>query len=365
MDKLFRWVLLASIFAVLSSSAFGQEVSPMIVEGPRYSKTAFNNWEKIELTYAVRYMKGYEPLIDDMKPGNMMFGVLELDPEFAEKVDIRNPRIFGNEYYFDITYHLRYISEKKEELEIPGQKFPYIRIQAGKEKTELMVEFFSTSKFYLSYQPVTTSDADDIKDNIDFGSFSKQALLWKVSGGAVFFGGILLTLIAVFSKPVLVVQMGGKSVKSTESVETEAVDPHLVSRALVEGTAKVKILLKSVDSVGLKTELGAVCNNARILFRIYAPDINPGAVYDEMTLAIQGLEPVWERERLTRLISSLKYFENFLYKPDVIDTELPTLTLYVNELYTTATDLDPRIVSRQQLLFRWKRRLTGWWLWKS
>lgn len=359
MTRLFRRLLLAIVLASFPTVVFSQEeVAPLIVEGPRPSITLFTNWQKIELAYTVRYMKGYKPLLDNMKPGNMSFSPLEPDPEFADRLDVRNERQFGDEFYFDVVYHLRHIGEKKGELEIPGQKFPYILPQAGKEDAELRVENFPTKPFLLNYGTVLTSDADDIKDNIDFGSFSKQALVWKVSGGIVFFAGSLLTLIAVFSRPKLVVPVAGEaSGAAGAGAGSSVVNPDAVYKALWDGATSLKLLLDPKDRDRLKTELGAVCNNSRTLLRLYAPNINPGDVCDEMFSAVRKLEFVWERERLVRLVSGLRDFENILYGFDFgVGTQLSAST--IAEFGDVIRDLDPRNVAKKQRMYRWKNKLS-------
>ncbi len=359
-------LLLASALAALPKLTFGQEVAAFIVEGPRISRTAFTNWENIELTYIVRYMKGYEPLLDDMKPRNMVFGPLELDPEFADNIDVRNKRSSGNESYFDVVYHLRYIKEKKEELEIPGQKFSYIELQAGKERTELPAKHFETQKFLLAYRTVLTRDADDIKDPIDFGSFSGPALRWKVASGVVLFFGLIFSLL-IFRKPVVVVHIGAAHMEGT--VLASQIKLEDVYRNLENGVRKIQGM--SASDPAIRSELGAVCNNARLLIRLYMPHIGAGATNAEIASKLKEIQVPWVAERLIALATCLKTSEDFLYHSHSEAETVAIPILAFGNFWMVVQELHPYRVHLHTLWFRVKEtvagpfRRRGWWPWKS
>ncbi len=366
MRRLFLRLLLASALAALPKTTFGQEVSPLIVEGPRISKTVFTNWQNIELTYIVRYMKGYEPLLDDMKPRNMFFGPLELDPEFADNLDIRNKRSSGGESYFDVVYHLRYIKEKKEELEIPGQKFSYIQLQAGKEITELSAEHFETQKFLLAYKTVLTSNADDIKDPIDFGSFSGPAWRWKVASGGVLVFGLIFSLL-IFRKPVVVVHIGAAHTQGTALASQIKIED--VYRNIENGFRKIQILTTS--DLAMRSELGEICNNAKLLIRLYVPHIGAGATNAEIISEMKVIQVPWVAERLTMLSLSLKAADDFLYNVDSVAGEDETLLKpALKNFWMVVQELHPYRVYLHTLWFRVKEtvvgpfRRRGWWPWK-
>src|SRR3989344_6628559 len=77
-----HWMLTLIVLILSPPDLFGQQdvLSPFRVEGPRISRTAFTNWDKIELVYTLGYYDGYEPMYEDLRPDNMHFSPLEMDP---------------------------------------------------------------------------------------------------------------------------------------------------------------------------------------------------------------------------------------------------------------------------------------------
>lgn len=328
--------LILAIFAPARLS--GQEVFvPLMVEGPRISRTAFTNWELIELTYTVRWMDGYQPMRDQIEPQDMNFGILELDPEFAEKADIKNERKFEKENYFDITYHLRYMGEKKGEIVVPGQKFAYRDLMAS----ESAVQYFPTQEFKLAYRTVLTSDAEEIKEEFDLGSYQTKAMFWKVSAGITVLFGIIGSFVLVFFKPVpapLSTSVAGASASQTAD---KAID-----------LAKVVSGLESDIATG---NVGAVCNGLSDVIRAYAPGIRAGMTSKDMTTPILSIPNEWERGLLIRVHEALREIEHDLFVGG--DDVNGKIKHHMTHLAATVRELRPWSVYWHRRLFDLKGRL--------
>ena len=318
-----------------------QEYSPVRAELSRVSRTSFTNWEMIELTYAVGYLDGYEVIKNDIMPQAMNFGALELDPEFADKLDIRNTRKFGKENFFDVVYHLRYLAEKKGDVIVPGQRFAYRELKPGSTSAE----YFPTPEFKLTYRTVLTDDASDIKDGIDLGSYQKPAAAWKISAVAVFTVGVLSGLFLIFFRPV-VVPLSPSAIRAKElAAGGQIVDPDILVRNLEADIAKLLVSLSSqsvADPAAIKRELGSVCNGLKDVIRYYVPAIGPGTFSAQMAAGILALPSFWERQRLLAAHSGLVYMENILFRFSEADSpSWEMLKPRVERLAPIAKDLRP------------------------
>lgn len=333
-----------AVWAILSSACVGKNrradqdcLNCLIVEGPRISRTAFTNWEKIELAYTVRWLDGYEPVLNDLMPQAMSFGALELDPEFAEKLDIRNERKFEEENFFDIVHHLRYMGEKKGELIIPGPRFSYKRVQSE----DAQVQYFPTPEFVLAYGTVLTSDADDIKEEFDLGSYQRTAMLWWGFAGIIILGGIIGSFALVFFRPVpapLAENVAGASIPPAADKRTD------LSKVFSELGANIA-----------KNNLGAVCNGLADVIRVYAPGINPGMTSKDMTAAILSIPYEWERNQLLRVQQALLDIENHLFVGG--DDTNGKVKYHMFHLTATIRGLRPWLVYWHRLLFRLTRKV--------
>ena len=317
----------------INSSSSQDEILAVRVEGPRISRTAFTNWETIELTYNVGYMDGYEPVWDDLKPGAMSFGVLELDPDFSKESDIRNKRKFGKENYFDIVYHLRYMADEKKELTIPGQRFSYRQIQSGNSE----VRYDTTKEFKLVYNTVLTSDADDIKEEYDQGYYRNKAVGRKILGAVVVLLGLIGGFVILFSR---LVPMALPKTSGDQKVP-EA--PFKVSDLTsVLASLRINIVEKNME---------LVCNGLHDVIRLYVPEIGPGVFSKDMTAFILVVPHEWERERLLRLGHTVQIIEDYLYS----DRKGPEPDL--TNLAATLEELRPDTVYKRRHVFNLKHRL--------
>ena len=341
MDRKAASILFLSLAIFAPASLSGQEVLlPLRVEGPQISKTAFTNWEKIELTYTVGWMDGYEPVrdpVDELKPQAMNFGILELDPVWAEKVDIKNERKFEKENYFDVTYHLRYMGDKKGEIIIPGQKFAYKDLLAS----ESAVLYFTTPEFKLTYSTVLTSDADDIKEEYDPGSYQKKATLWKASAALVGIMGIFV-IIFLFRKPVLIsLATMVKGVNNFQAVNKIKIDPtKIISELQINIT---------------EGNIGAVCNGLSDVIRAYVSDIKQGMTSKEMAEPILSTPHKWERERLLQVHAALCDIEDNLFVGG--DNVNDKVKHHLSNLLVTVRELRPWSVYWHRRLFNLRQRL--------
>ena len=340
MDRKAVSVLFLALTIFAPARLSGQEVFlPLLVEGPRISRTAFTNWESIELSYTVRWADGYEPILAELKPQAMSFGILELDPEFSEESDIRNKRRsdVDKENYFDITYHLRYMGEKKGEISIAGPKFAY-RDLLSKESA---VQYFPTQEFKLAYGTVLTSDADDIKEEFDLGSYQNKAMLWKVSAGIIILVGIIGSFVLVFFKPVPVPLAAGVAGANAPQVTDKAIDLAQVISGLEVNIAKGNI--------------GAVCNGLADVIRAYAPGIKQGMTSKDMTTSILSIPHEWERKRLLRVHAALCNIEDHLFVGG--DDANGKVKYRMTHLAATVHELRPWSVYWHRRLFNLKQKL--------
>ena len=337
MDRKAASVLFLALAIFAPARLSGQEVFvPLRVEGPRISRTAFTNWESIELAYTVGWMDGYEPILAELKPEAMSFGILELDPAWAEETDIKNERKFEKENYFDITYHLRYMGEKKGEVVVAGPKFAYRDLLASNST----VQYFPTQEFKLVYDTVLTSDAEDIKEEFDLGSYQTAAMLWKVSAVVVILAGVIGTFVLVFFRPVpapLATNVAGAG--APQAADTK-VDP-----AKVIGELEANIA---------KGNFGAVCNGLADVIRAYAPGINPGMTSKEMTASVLSISNEWEKNQLLRIHVALCDIEDHLF---VGGDDVSKVEYHMSHLVATIRELRPWSVYWHRRLFNLKQKL--------
>lgn len=338
MNRMAARILFSALAVFAPVLLSGQDVFlPLMVEGPRISRTAFTNWERIELTYTVRWADGYEPIWDDLKPRAMSFGILELDPEFAEESDIRNERKFEKENFVDIVYRLRYMGEKKGEIPIAGPKFAYRLAQSG----DSQVLYFATPGFILSYGTVLTTDAEDIKEEFDLGSYQGKAMLWKVLAGITILVGVIGSFVLVFFRPVpapLALDAAGTSV------------PRIIEKKV--DLAKV---ISELEANIAKGNVGAVCNGLSDLVRAYVPGIKPGMTSKDMTAPVLSIPHEWERNRLIRVHVALHDIEDNLFGGG--DAVNGKVKYHMAHLAATVRELRPWSVYWHRRLFDLKGKL--------
>jgi len=331
-------LLVAVVLIPVKSSQ--ETVMPVIVSGPVFSATEFTNWEVIDLTYTFRYMDGYEPVWNELMPHEMNFGVLELDPQFSEKLDTRNKgRRFQKENYFDIVYHLRYMDANKDELIIPSQRFAYRKVQAGDDK----VEYFTTKEFILAYRTVLTSDADDIIEHYDQGSFQKLATTWKTVTLVVIPVLALGSLLLIFWTPVTVPLLRGADGQVISSISPKVLNLDSLITELLHNLAK--------------RNLGPVCDGLTDLIRAYVPAVKIGTFSKEMIAPITAVPHEWERERLLRVNKSIRDIEDYLF------AEMKSPAPSLEGLAVTLEELRPAVIYRRRHMFNLRNRPANFFLW--
>jgi len=371
---------LAIIVLCLSPPVSAQELSPFIVDGPRFSRTAFTNWDRIDLTYTLRWAEGYEPMYDDMKPENMDFSPLMIDTKSdPSKLELLNQRSYKREfreYYIEVVYHLRYAAEKKGEITIAPQVFRYRKIQAGKDKDSMEVLSFKTEKFNLPYYPTLTEDAFDIKDTIDFGSFSGQANGWYWGSIGSFVLLSSLALFLIFRKSILVVDTISAEAK-TAGISVITSQDHLAELA----KAGQKLVRACRDDAGSNEFYNAVVgfNSAiRSVLEIYVPGVTDASTSPEIQASINMVSFSWLKHKLQGLKMALNSCEAYLYKVDrhrgheddkePYDIHTQNLMAYAMAVKDYVKQLKPSNVAWQKQLWKFKnkpllkplRRLMGW-----
>ena len=300
-------------FALLARSLLAQE-SSLIIGSPRLSVKTFTNWQLIKLTYTVSYLNDYDFLEEEAKPENMSFGPLELDPALGQKQIIENRRSVGKQISLDLIYYLRHVGEKKGELIIPEQAFRYIKLVPGKSKECQEVFEAKSEPIILRYDSVLTKDADDIMDEIDFGSFQQKARAWKYAAIVGFLvslaGALLLIFKNLFRKKRQdgVPESGQEAVLEDELRLTPQEALILFNRRLTE--IKLSILDKQGDQYSHRSEL---CNELRNLLLAYAPQLLSSDTIPEIKAKIATMESGKVSETLGYLTNWLERNDDILY----------------------------------------------------
>ena len=144
-----------------------------------------------------------------------------------------------------------------------------------------------------------TSDAEDIKEELDLGSYERTATFWKMSAVLVVLLGIAGGFLLVFFRPKAVELAEEEKMRSKAEAGVNALEPASVIRELRNSIAK--------------GEMSAVCNGLRDLIRVYVPDIAPGSTSKDMAASILTVRHGWERDRLLRAHKVLRDVEEYLF----------------------------------------------------
>lgn len=309
--KLLRFILFLSLM-VMPFSLSAQDESPVVVSQPKVSVTVFTNWQLIEVVYTVGYLNGYKVLTDRATPENMSFG-FETDPERGVKLEIRNQRKFNQENYADFVYYLRRIAEEKGDMVIPEQVFQYVKEEPGKSLEGFEVHDVKAPGVMMRYDSVLTKGANDIMDEIDFGSFKRQEYWLK--GTAFGLVGLLLFFISallLFWKPVKSskAKKPAKAKKADgsagESEEEIAVRP--LPKEALESFEQFLVLASfrlKLDESACREVRVDLANNLRQLLGSYTPEILDSDTPKEIRQKVSAAEPSREKETLCELASLL------------------------------------------------------------
>ena len=191
-------IMFASVAVILiATSVVLAETMPFIVDPPRVSKTAFFNWDRIEVVYPVRYLDGYKPNLGMLEADKMSFSPFETEG----KLRIERKQKIRKENYMDFVYILRYVGPKKGKIVIPKQKFSYVKLEAGKREEDLKIEEFETEEIVLNFLSTLEPEANDITDEINFDSFKFKAYLWMAISGLGLLASFIICLLMLFRKP--------------------------------------------------------------------------------------------------------------------------------------------------------------------
>lgn len=302
----------------------------MIVDEPRVEITAFTNWQEIQVTYPVRWLDGYKPLLDKAKPEAMSFSAIqetkegkkelerfEFDPIKGQELIQVNQRKYKKENYVDLVYYLRYIGETKGDLMIPEQSFYYISEEPGKPEEGQEAHEVKAPALKLRYDSVLTKDANDIMDTIDFGSFMAQAKLFRNLAWAIPFLGVLF-LVLLFWRPVVVSAKQTTELQAVTDVPSQSWLARLppkealahFDRRLDELKAKL-----SADPSAETVVRGELCNELRGFLLSYVPGLLESETLSlvETQNKISRLNNAKKQDILRYFSNSLKYHEEALY----------------------------------------------------
>ncbi|MBI2669930.1 MAG: hypothetical protein HYX20_02215 [Candidatus Yanofskybacteria bacterium] len=340
MRKHKKFTLLIAIWLAIIIQAMAQEEMPVIIDQPISNRTVFTNWEEIKLTYTVRWLDGYKPLFEMAEPEDMSFGDhFELDPVKGRKLIKINERKYKKENYADLVYYLRYIDEKKGEVEISEQTFHYIKQEPGRSDEGAEAKEVKAPGIILRYDSVLTKGADDIMDRVDFGSFRGQENLWKglIGGLALLTSMILFWL---FRKPAIY------AARKTGKTKTTGQAIHEQEEQLAPKYARIFLsnklfwlqagLAENSDNQILRETRAAICNELRKFFLLYIPDLRRGEfTYEEIKGKISLISEERGRELLVILTNWLEYHENILHHEENksgLTNEIITMRKYVDDL---------------------------------
>lgn len=206
MRKYLFWLLICFWFPGFNQVLlWSQDEYPVVVGIPKTSVTVFTNYQLIELTYTVGYLDGYQPLFEQslkMSPKTK----LEIDSSRGSQPARHHKRKYKNENYEDLTYYLRYIGEKKEDISIPEQIFHYVKTPSGQTVKGQDIYDVKAPGVALRYDSVLTKEADDIMDVVDFGSFKELESNWKMA--AVFLNLLVgAAILLLFCRPAVIGRM--------------------------------------------------------------------------------------------------------------------------------------------------------------
>lgn len=359
--------ILALVVLILSPpDLFGQQdvLSPFRVEGPRISRTAFTNWEKIELTFTLGYYDGYEPMYEDLRPNNMTFSPLEMDPNYSlnkqNKLDRRNERTFQKEHFIDVIYHLRYANEKKGDLEIVPSPFSYRKLEVGKEKGDTEVKQFKIPKFLLKYGSVLTPDPNlDIKDKTDFGSFLGQARAWHWGAIGLFLLFGCPTLYFMFRRPVY--NFAVSDPISSGSAGQPVIELH--DCLVLLSSAGQRLGEITVDPYDFYNRAVDMHNASRRVLETYVPGVTDASTVSQIEEHLKSITFPWLHQQLSGVYNVFQACENYLYQVDLKGDTEPNSGDFTWAAWATAAakeyslKLQPRNISWQKRLYSFRQKI--------
>ena len=184
---------------LVAAPLLAQEVTPFLVETLKStSPTTIITGEPFKQTYRVRYLNleesGKEVIFwgEEAEPKSLPvapFEVLKLEkkPDPKKPKPIYRYKTDGEryvvEYVWDLEYTLRIINPKKGPYKIPSFNFYWSLKEGGIDIQQVKKNPFPTEEVYINYITTITQDPYlDIRDNIDFGTYSRRAtVLWYIS----------------------------------------------------------------------------------------------------------------------------------------------------------------------------------------
>lgn len=350
-----RVVALAAILLVPARIALAQEEMPVVVDKPVVEITSFTNWQEIKVTYTIGWFDGYEVVFGNSHPERMNFGDFEINPIRGREFIKINERKVGQANYADLVYYLRHISPKMKPLEprkIPEQVFYFrcLSCEPGKPIDQLPLEEIKSPPLVLNYVTVLTPDADDIKDRIDFGSFSREAM-WLKWAAILFFATLSgLSAYLLFRKPSEAVLTEDQSMAADRGLESSVVR-RLDRAAALAKFLKISLAVKTKlaeRQVNRQRLLADFSNELQGLILSFMPSARDSDTANELVTKSATLKP----PRLARLVS---YLASYLAVCDqaLDEDDLINLERTIEETVKLAGKLKKRYLLWYSVLERW------------
>ncbi len=313
-----RRLLLFFILLLFSINIWAQEESPLIVFRPVVSSTVFTNWQEIKVTYTVGYLDGYELVLDEIRPDNMLFSPFELDPVKGRQIIKINQRRYKEENYFDLVYYLRLVDIKKGEVAISPQIFKYVKKEAGKSPDKLEVMQFISPGVSLRYDSVLTKEANDIMDDINFGSFRNREIIFEVLAFSIFGLGLISAILILFKSSFAqskIFSLGTVSVLSApvDEIKEKPTSGEALDNLIYE---LKELALQSKTKTSETTSLlrRKLCNELSKFIVIYTPGVLGSENHEELILKISQVINKDQRSILLELARSLNRQGELLYE---------------------------------------------------
>ena len=183
-----------AVVLLLASPASAQKVSPVIVETPRTTiPTVVKTGESFKQVYVVKFFDSsgdFEEIkIQEDQLSSTMLGSFEVLNLSIVK-EAKRADYLENVWYLEYT--LRIINEKKsndlagekkEPYKIPRITIPWTGKKIGERDSNLVANTdIKTQEVYINYVSTITEDPYlFIRDDVDFGSFSRKAFWFGAS----------------------------------------------------------------------------------------------------------------------------------------------------------------------------------------
>lgn len=327
--RVLRIAVMTAILLAPAQLALAQEEMPVIVAQLVVEITSFTNCQEVKIVYTIGWYDGYEVVFDNSHPERMNSGDFEIDPIKGRKFIKINERKVGRANYADVVYYLRHISPKMKPIEprkIPEQIFYYRcpSCEPGKPVDQLPLEEIKSPAIVLNYVTVLTPGADDIKDRVDFGSFSQQALWLRGTALFIFVMFSGLTIYILFRKPTGVESASDRSLALGQKKEAIVYRPNrataLTMFLRISKSKSKKVWLARYHTNPKKT-LADFSNELQNLILSFVPSARDSDTTNDILAKSLKLKPTRLASLISHLTERLAVYDRVLDSNERIDLE--------------------------------------------